>query len=228
MNIVNRFFGRASAASSQAAADFAPSVHSQSALGHSQQPSQSAGSQGATKREILNTVLRDTLMRHGIPASWITGQILVSTSRGRDPGFHWRLVVNHWDPRFPAHSVAFQNSLIKRIMNFDPMAANWLMGISWQYALEDESMCPAMPHPGTWTSVPAPQASAAPRYAGSRAGEGPMRIGGTVLEDDSPGESSARADLERLLAVRDEELRQHARSHAATEPMSLATEAGSR
>ena len=108
----------------------------------------------ATRRELLRVVLRDTLTRHGIPAGWIGAEVLTSTSRNGAHGVHWRLQVKHWDERLMVHSVALQNNLIKRLMAFDPMASSWLTGISWQFALADESMCPPLPPARVWTAEP--------------------------------------------------------------------------
>jgi hypothetical protein len=198
--------------------------HSQLSSGHSQHSKSASVNPLGTRREMLRVVLRDTLTRHGIPYAWIAGETLTATSRGREPGIHWRLVLKHWDPRLMLHGVALQNSLIKRVMTFDPMASNWLMGISWQFAFEDESLCPAMPHAGLWTAQ-APVA-APPAYPLPPASvESALQISGVPLRPTAdPEVASARADLERLLAVRDEELRRHSLSAAATQPMFIPTE----
>ena len=116
-------------------------MHSQLSSSMSLQVSQSQN----TRRELLRVVLRDTLNRHGIPTAWITAELLSTTSRSAERGIHWRLHVKHWDSRLLEHSVALQNALIKRVLAFDPLAANWLDGISWQVSLADESMCPPLP-----------------------------------------------------------------------------------
>jgi hypothetical protein len=176
-----------------------------------------------TRREMLRVVLRDTLTRHGIPFSWISGEMLNATSRGREPGIHWRLVLKHWDPRLMLHGVALQNSLIKRVMTFDPMAANWLMGISWQFAFDDESLCPPMPHAAVWTAQPHVAAPAFQLPPDSVTGA--LEISGVPLRPVAdPEVASAKEDLEALLAVRDEEMRQHALNMASTQPMFIPTE----
>lgn len=107
-----------------------------------------------TRRELLRVVLRDTLGKHGIPAAWITCEMLVASGKGRELGMHMRLIIKHWDPRLLAHGVAFQKSLRARLASFDPMANHWFMGVSWQFALVDDSACPQMPEASIWT-VPA-------------------------------------------------------------------------
>ena len=206
--------------------------HSQLASGYSMQHASASGqSTNSTRRELLRVVLRDTLNRHGIPAAWVGAETLMATSRHHETGIHWRILVKHWDPRLMVHGVAFQQALIKRVMTFDPMAANWLMGISWQYALPDESICPPMPHPGIWTMEPHEKNVTAPSpLAPGGSGdviEGPVRIA------DAQAEAAAqtRADLERLMALREADFRSHtdgddaggegARTFPATEPAKL-------
>lgn len=191
---------------------------------HSQMQTQPGGNAVGNRREMLRLVLRDTLNRHGIPATWIGAEVLNVTSRQREPGLHWRLVIRHWDPRLLPHLVAFQQSLIKRVTAFDPMASGWLMGMSWQFQIDDESVCPEMPHAGFWTAEP-PKAEAAAVVPGPSGDviAGPVLIGN---KDPQSAEASARADLEKLFAIRDAHLREHAEAgdrpaFDATQPLSL-------
>ena len=108
--------------------------------------------ENASRRDLLRLVLRDTLNRTGIPTSWLGADLLAATSRGREPGIHVRLLLKHWDPRLMLHGIAFEQAYRKRVLTLDPLAERWLLGISWQYSLDDESACPPMPHPGIWTS----------------------------------------------------------------------------
>ena len=201
------------------AAQASSQMHSQMSSGMSQQL---VASQNTTRRELLRVVLRDTLTRHGIPSAWVTAELLNSTSRAGERGVHWRLHIRHWDARLPAHAVALQNALIKRVMTFDPMASAWLSGISWQFSLADESQCPALPNPTSWTMQPrAPRVEpGAPASAGM-----PLQIGGATVDPRDTRE--AHADLGNLLAARDADFRKHAgaegspRTWASTEPAKL-------
>src|SRR5512133_1165006 len=192
-------------------------------------PSRRATSDLTTRRELLRVVRRNTLNRHGIPTTWVGAEMLLATSRGREPGIHWRLVIRHWDSRLLTHAVALQNALIVRVLAFDPLAAQWLMGISWQFSLSDESMCPPMPHPGIWTAEERPAAAesvAAELDGGSgdviagpvRIGDGPASNARSAAEEE---EDAVKADLQRLFAVRDAELAMNsARTGGdATQPM---------
>ena len=199
--------------------------HSQLASGYSMQQGANPASQNTTRRELLRVVLRDTLNRHGIPAAWIGADMLVATSRNRESGIHWRITIKHWDPRLMLHSVAFQQALIKRLMTFDPMAANWLMGISWQIALADESECPPMPHPASWTSHREDDPTSPAPLPVSPSGD--VIAGPVLIPDEDPEAAATRADLESLMALRDADFRQHAdgderqRGFEATQPAKL-------
>jgi hypothetical protein len=194
-----------------------------------------ATDRGSLRRELLRTVLRKTLNRHGIPPSWIGAEMLVTTSRGQESGMHWRLLVKHWDPRLLTHSIALQNSLLLRLLNHDSTAADWLTGISWQFALADEAVCPPMPYPGFWTAEPAIDAEdeaevETPGGSGDVIA-GPVRITtpnatAAPVKDSS---DSVRSDLDKLLAIRDAELKSdeerfRAAGLDATQPMYLKTE----
>jgi hypothetical protein len=108
--------------------------------------------QGNTRRELLRVVLRDTMVKHGIPTTWLGAETLVSDLPDGQAGLHLRLLVRQWEPRLLAHGVAFQQSFCRRLTLFDPVAAHWLTGISWQYDLPDPAVCPDMPDPKVWTS----------------------------------------------------------------------------
>jgi hypothetical protein len=108
----------------------------------------------ATRKEMLRVVLRDVLRRHGIPAEWITGEALAAMSRRGTPGLYWRVTIRHWDPRLPNYCVALQQALLGDVQVFDPEAGRWLLGLMWQFALEDDSACPQMPPAETWGDSP--------------------------------------------------------------------------
>jgi hypothetical protein len=198
----------------------------------SQQPKSSI-SPTSTRRELLGAVLRDTLARQGIPAAWLSPEMLLSTSRSRESGIHLRLLIGHWDPRLLVHAVALQNAFIVRLLASDPLAADWLMGISWQFALPDESACPAMPHPGSWTAnAELPHRSREVGRAEVPGGSadviaGPLGTDPYEVPTAESHASSVRTDLERLFAVRDAELEMNALRLAgtdATQPMYLKTQ----
>ena len=176
-----------------------------------------SGSPHAVRKDVLKLVLRELLTRNGIPQTWITAEMLRTTSPRREQGLHVRFLIRRWDPRLMLHGPAFEGEFLQRLLMLDPLAADWLMGFSWQFALEDTAACPPMPHPGSWTAPPAPQREAcAPLTKPGDIIEGPVVI--------PRGANGVRADLEQLLALRDEDIRRHAKggaNFAATRPATI-------
>lgn len=148
----------------------------------------------AVRKELVRVAVKDTLTYAGIPLDWIRVDPLMTQSPGREAGLSVRLVMLHWDSRLMVHSVALQNQLVKRLQGLDPIADKWLMGVNWQFQLKDESKCPPLPHPGSWTAQPDTGAAALeepPAGGSADVISGPTRIG---------TQSNSRADLEKLLA----------------------------
>jgi len=192
--------------------------HSQSG----QHSGSSQVSQHSLRKDLLKVVLRETLMRNGIPSSWIAADLLRSTNSKKESGVHVRLLIRHWDQRLLACGVAFEQNFYKRLVAMDPQAGNWLMGVSWQYAMEDLSACPALPHPGAWTSGDAPAIpDAHPPFAAPVAGPAGDVIEGPVMIPQTQDE--VRADLERLLALRDDDVKRNSSKTAfeSTQPIQL-------
>jgi hypothetical protein len=218
MGIFGRIMGRAEPprpAGSGRGANSKPPAHSTQFA-----PSQAANSRDpatnvhAVRKEVLKLVMRETLNRNGIPEKWLSADLLRTNSARREQGIHVRLLLRHWDPRLLQHGVALEQEFYKRLLALDPLAPNWLMGFSWQFAMEDLSACPPLPHPGSWTNPP--HANAADDRPTTRAGdiiEGPVMIPQTQDE--------VRADLERLLALRDDDMKKHGDGFAPTAPVQL-------
>jgi hypothetical protein len=125
------------------------------------------GSDNALRRQLVHVLLRDVLRRHGVPSALIECQMLVVASRSRGPGMYVRLVLRQWDERLVRYAFAFQKALMADILRFEPTAAEWLHGISWQF--EFEGTCPyaELPEKSFWQSPaeanpPAPSAQTTP------------------------------------------------------------------
>lgn len=184
-----------------------------------------ANSPQAVRKELVRVSARDTLMHSGIPTGWVRADPLTTAVPGREAGVHVRLVVLHWDPRLMVHAVALQQNLEKRIHAMDPQATQWLMGLSWQFSLKDESQCPPLPHPGSWTSAPPSMTTTVvvarpepePVAGNADVISGPTRIAGGDTSVD------ARAELERMLSERDADFKKKdgGGSFEATQPMKL-------
>ncbi|MEJ5991224.1 hypothetical protein WG902_14575 [Ramlibacter sp. PS3R-8] len=177
-----------------------------------------AGSAHSVRKDLLRLVLRETLQRNGIPSGWLSADLLRTTTTRREEGIHVRFLVREWVPGLLQHGVAFEKEYLLRLLLLDPLAVNWLMGFSWQFVLRDASACPAMPHAGSWTAAPAAapvRRPAAPQHSGDVI-EGPVMIPQTV--------DSVRGDLDRLFALRDEDMKRHdghRNTYAPTRPARL-------
>lgn len=187
-----------------------------------------SGSAHAVRKDLIKMVMRECLQRNGIPDAWLGAELLRASNPKREPGIHVRLLVRQWQPRLLQHAVALEADLHQRLLVLDPQADTWVTGFSWQFALDDASACPPLPRAGTWTT-PLPAAAATE--------SAPPKAADAVVPESAPGdiiagpvvipksEDDVRADLERLLALRDDDVRRHVvgseDGFAPTRPVSL-------
>ena len=167
------------------------------------QSAQGAPSVHSVRRDMLRVALRDMMLRNGMPSTWLSAEMLRTTNSKKEAGMHMRFVVRHWEPRLMLHGPALEKDFSQRLHLLDPQAHTWLAGFSWQFALDDTGICPPLPHPNAWTAVtPAPADPTAPMpISQGDVIEGPVMI-------PRPTED-VRADLERLLALRDDDMKRH-------------------
>lgn len=213
-----------------AASQYAPSqfvvsqfANSQLAAGPGHPPAAPASAtapeaQHSRRKELLKTVLRETLVHNGIPLPWIAADMLRTTNGRREQGLHMRLLVRHWHPQLLLCGVALEQNFHRRLLTVDPEAEHWLMGVSWQYAMDNLEVCPPLPHPGSWTA-PADDANTAPSQLAAQSGVGGDFIAGSAR---FPAAGGKRAELERMLAERDAAAARAgnaADSFAATQPL---------
>lgn len=112
-------------------------------------------SDNATRRQLVQVVLRDCLRDLGIPSGWVECQMLLVNSRSRGPGMYVRLVIRKWDPQLLTYMVAFQKHLLAAITDFEPAASTWLHGLSWEFNVGDTCPYPDMPVGNVWNADPA-------------------------------------------------------------------------
>jgi hypothetical protein len=171
------------------------------------------GSENATRRQLIQVLLRDVLRKSGIPPEWIDCQMLLVSSRTRGHGMYVRLVVKHWDERLMNYLFAFQQTLMTDISRFEPNAAEWLHGISWQLDVEEDCPYGALPEKAFWVDPvkvvePAPgivMATAIPEVLAD-----PDKPAFRSTTDDE--ETNRARDLESLFAIRDQALEREAAS----------------
>jgi hypothetical protein len=202
MGMFDTLLGRKPAAAGRSRTSKA-GANSSTQFGQSQL-TQGGGSVHSVRKDLLRVALRETLTRNGIPPGWVSADMLRTNSTKREAGMHVRFLVRHWEPRLMLHGLALEQDFTNRLLLLDPQAESWLAGFSWQFALDDASACPPLPHPSAWMTPPAAETAPAPFGPTTRpAGiiEGPAMLRRPMDE--------VRADLERLLALRDEDMKRH-------------------
>ena len=155
------------------------------------------------RRQLVQVLLRDALRRHGIPAEWIELQMLAVTSSSRGAGMYLRLVLKHWDERLLCYLVPFENKFFADIKCFEPKASEWLHGISWQFMLDDACPYKTMPEKEFWTFDPGKTLALGPIASSAAMAAGAVE---TALKPQQDKQMDVMEDIERLFAIRDQEL----------------------
>jgi hypothetical protein len=151
---------------------------------------ETAAAASAARKEVLRIGLRETLLRNGIPASWVGLEPLRSIDRTGATGWHARLRLQQWDARLLDHLVPLEKDFLRRVWLLDGGRAEWLRGVSWQFVLPDTSSCPPLPHPGTWTAEPRPQP--APAVPSPGAMEAKVIAGPVTISDGAAADGVQR------------------------------------
>lgn len=164
------------------------------------------GSENATRRQLVQVLLRDLLRRSGIPPHWLECHMLLVSSRSKGAGMYLRLVIKHWDARLMNYTFAFQNELMNDILRFDPQAATWLHGLSWELDVAQSCTFTKLPDKHFWSEAATQIATTTAPVAA------PMPSFKTVQTVDEllPDANEPLDDLEKLFAIRDRELSRQA------------------
>lgn len=186
-------------------------------------------SEAINRQQLVMITVRDVMRVSGIPSDWVDCQTLNVTSRRRGTGLYIHMVINHWDERLMRWIWAFQAEVKTRMERFDPKAAVWVHGISWQ--LDMAGSCPytRLPDKSYWGD-PAVQAAPAsftatngavgdqlppahfPAVLASTPVADPENFVATVnFQATQPMNNNNLAqDLEKLFAIRDEAIKRAA------------------
>ncbi len=235
---INKLLGRKPAENAKAAAPAAAMSRSERAESRDSPHTIEDNSDNATRRQLVQMMLRDGLRKHGIPAGWVECRILVVNSRSRGQGLYLNLVMRHWDMLLLTYAHAFQQQLLSAIHEFEPQASVWLHGISWELDVGDSCPYLDMPDPSIWldilasdkpagrpgATVPRPRAKPAappeftPMPVSAAAAPAPVAMAESAptaaVAPAAPagGEEDADVlrDLERMFAIRDANIKQQA------------------
>lgn len=109
----------------------------------------------------LSSAVRDTLRKHGIPASWIGAETLPAKTPSELRGLHLRLVVKKAEPKLLIHLVALQRAIQVRLAQSDGHSSQWLVGTSWRLDVPLGTETSNLPGPDFWQSGAPPAVAAA-------------------------------------------------------------------
>ena len=205
MGLLGKFFG---------GKDSGKDAAQPSAPGSEFQPSENAsaesGTRQAPRRELVQVVFKSAMRRHGIPSDWIECRSLPVASRTRPDGMHVQLIVRDGHEQLMAYVLAFQESFLKELAQYEPRADDWLFSLAWQFQpLPEGRARPPMPDPASWKAQAARAPSSAGRVAAGAAAA-------TVAAP--PADEDVEADLKALFAIRDAALQEAASRRSSDDP----------
>lgn len=110
----------------------------------------------ASRKQLLAVVLRETLMRNGVPNGAIGMEFFRTMDRSgsRTDGIHVRLVLRELHDELAGRIVALERDFRKRLTVIDWRAAEWLQGVSWQLELPEEDEAAAAAQAAIATRAP--------------------------------------------------------------------------
>jgi hypothetical protein len=127
----------------------------------------------ATQIEVVRMTLHGVLKLHGIPGTWITGEVMPVHIPGQGNGVLLQLEVRHWHDALVLHAPALERAVLDGLKRFDPQAAQTRYLFAWKFSAQ--SGCPHihLPEPDFWTTservVLAPIAAPSPQTVAARA-----------------------------------------------------------
>ena len=149
---------------------------------------------GATQVEMVRMTLHGVLKVHGIPGTWISGEVIPVSIPGQGEALLLQLEVLHWHDALVLHAPAFQQAMLDGLKRFDPHADQTRYLFAWKFA--PQCGCPHihLPPPDFWRTservvlapIAAPTVQPKPAAAARKAHiELPMA--GTDQDDDDNG-----------------------------------------
>lgn len=157
------FLGRGKNKADKSATDYGPDTNPQTVQ------------LSATQIEMVRMTLHGVLKLHGIPGTWISGDVIPWHIPGQGEALLLQLEVKHWHDALVLHAPAFQQALLDGLHRFDSQASKNRYLFTWKFA--PECGCPhlRMPKPDFWTTrervvlapvaVPPPQTVVAPPHS---------------------------------------------------------------
>ena len=106
----------------------------------------------ATQIEMVRMTLHGVLKLHGIPGTWITGEVIPVRIPGQGEALLLQLEVKHWHDALVLHAPAFQQAVLDGLHRFDPHADQTHYLFTWKFS--PECGCPHvhLPEADFWTN----------------------------------------------------------------------------
>ncbi len=170
------FLGRGKNKSDKSADDHGPDTHPQTVQ------------LSATQIEMVRMTLHGVLKLHGIPGTWISGEVIPVHIPGQGEALLLQLEVKHWHDALFLHAPAFQQALLDGLRRFDPQASETRYMFAWKFS--PDCGCPHihLPESDFWTTservVLAPIAAPSAHTLAARA-RGTAHI--SLHQDDDSG-----------------------------------------
>jgi hypothetical protein len=189
MGLLKKFLGGKEGA--QATSDTAPG----SLQFHETDTSDETAARNGPRRELVQTVLREAMRKHGIPSDWIECRTLAVLTPGGKPGMHVHFVVRQAHDRLLSYVFPFQDSFQRDISRLEPRASDWMLSIAWEFPGHPGGRRTAMPDPSSW---------AADRAAAAKADSAATEALEAQREADTQSDADdVEEDLQALYAIRD-------------------------
>lgn len=147
------------------------------------------GPLNATQREMVRFALHNVFRRHGIPAHWISGEVVPVHIPGQGEALILQLEVQKWHDALVLHAPALQHALLEELQRFGPDAdpAHYLL--TWKFSPDCECPHTRLPEPAFWNALaqaaPATAVTAPPSPVSPDAPvKAPFNLAPTALDDD--------------------------------------------
>lgn len=105
-----------------------------------------------TQKEVIRTAWRETLGFHGIPADWLSLEVIGVTHRGEVDDIHIQLIIKKWSEALLRYGYALEQKLLSRINWYLPNQTKFSFTVSWRY--EKNCQCPHLDMPNNKYWVP--------------------------------------------------------------------------
>lgn len=119
-------------------------------------PGSNDRAKSALHREVVDVALHGTLIRHGIPRSWVIAELQTAPPVAAQPRSDICLIVRQWGGLPWVRAAAFQRTFMRRISLLDRNQHLWLRCVAWQFKLHEEGEGGRGAHPPFAVTEPAP------------------------------------------------------------------------